>query len=213
MADFNEQLGREQLAVRVMVVLATLVMSITVIAAMMPPAGSYDIDPVHTFIQFSAKHLVVGRVDGRFDKSQGTVTVVPDLSACTVDVSIDAQSLSTHNNTRDEDVRGPDFFAAAKYPAVEYHGRGVRKSGQGWIIDGALTIRGITKTVPLSFVFNGIAPAKAGAPSRIAFHATASVKRADFGMTRELLDEIGAVSSSPDVWITIDAELIAKAKP
>jgi polyisoprenoid-binding protein YceI len=79
---------------------------------------------------FSAQHKIVGRVDGRFDKARGTVVVSSDLSKCGVDVTIDAESLSTQNSIRDEDMRGPDFFAATKYPTVEYHGRGVRQSGE-----------------------------------------------------------------------------------
>jgi polyisoprenoid-binding protein YceI len=190
-------------------------MAITAPAAVIPPVppeGTYALDPPHTFIHFSAKHKVVGIVDGRFDRATGTIAVSPDLDSCTVDVSIDAQSLSTQNSTRDEDLRGPDFFAASKYPAIEYHGRGVRKSGNGWVVEGKLKIRDVTRTVPLSFEYNGVAPAKAATPKRIAFHGTAAVKRGDFGMTRELLDEIGATSDSADVWIRIDAELLATAR-
>ena len=81
-----------------------------------PPAGTYEIDPPHTFIAFSAQHKIVGRVDGRFDKARGTVVVSSDLSKCGVDVTIGAESLSTQNSIRDEDVRGPDFFAPQSIP-------------------------------------------------------------------------------------------------
>jgi polyisoprenoid-binding protein YceI len=126
-----------------------------------------------------------------------------------LDVSIDASSLSTQNSVRDKDLRGPDFFDAANFPAIQYHGRGIRRAGDGCVVEGSLTLRGTTKPVPLSFTFKGTAPAQPGKPGCVAFRATAAVKRADFGMTRELLDEIGAVSPSPDVWIEIDAELLA----
>jgi len=142
----------------------------------------------------------------RLNRTQDVVGSIPISSTKVND-------FRNNNSVRDEDVRGPDFFAAAKYPTIEYHGRGVRKSGKGWIVDGALTIRNITKTVPLWFEFKGTAPTKAGTPRRISFHATAAVKRADFGTTGELLDEIGVVSNKPDVWINIDAELLAKAQP
>ena len=78
-------------------------------------------------------------------------------------------------------------------------------------MDGTLTIRGVAKVVPLKFVFNGTAVSPPGKPSRVAFHATAGVKRADFGMTRELLEELGASPTpGPDVEIEIDAELLSK---
>ena len=109
---------------------------------------------------------------------------------------------------RDEDLRSAHFFDAANHPIITYRGSGIRKSGDGWVIDGKLTIRGTERTVPLSFRFTGTAPAEPGVSGRVAFRATAAVKRGDFGMTRELLAEIGAVSEAPDVWITIDAELL-----
>jgi polyisoprenoid-binding protein YceI len=175
----------------------------------LPAYGAYALDPPHTFIDFAAQHLLVGRVHGRFDRMSGTITVAEDSAASRVDVVIEASSISTQNSVRDDDLRGPDFFDAAQFPVMEYHGRDIRKSGDGWVVDGALTIRGITRSVPLSFAFNGTAPARRGQPRRVAFHGTAAVKRADFGMTRELLDEIGVTSDSPDVWIEIDAELLA----
>jgi polyisoprenoid-binding protein YceI len=96
---------------------------------------------------------------------------------------------------------------------MAYRGRGIRRSGKGWVMDGSLTIRGVTKAVPLNFEFKGMAPQRLGQPTRVAFHASAAVKRADFGMTYELLDEIGSSSPRPDVWIEIDAEALAAGRP
>jgi polyisoprenoid-binding protein YceI len=177
----------------------------------LPAAGTYGIDPVHTFVSFSAQHKIVGRVDGRFDKTTGSVSIAADPATGAVDVSIEAASISTQNSMRDDDLRGPDFFDAAKFPAIEYHGRGIRKTDDGWSVDGTLTIRGVSKPVPLSLSFRGTAAPQAGKPSRVAFHATAEAKRADFGMKRELFAEIGAASNAPDGWIGIDAELLAAA--
>jgi len=177
----------------------------------LPPPGTYTLDPPHTFVYFDARHKVVGLIRGRFDKASGTVVVANDPGACAVDVSIDANSLSTQNATRDADVKGPDFFDAKNFPTITYKGKGIRKGGEQWVVDGALTIRGVTKTVPLQFRFNGIAPAQAGKPQRVGFHGTAATQRAQFKMTRELLDEIGKVSDAPDVWVEIDAEALGGA--
>ena len=165
----------------------------------LPSAGNYTIDPAHTFVYWTAQHKVVGRVRGRFDRMSGRVVVGATASACSVDVSIEAASLSTQNHVRDEDVQGPDFFDAQQFPAVTYRGAGIRRSGDSWLMDGALMIRGTTKTVPIRFMFGGVAPRTPGKPDRVAFRATASTQRAEFGMTRELLDEIGVRSKKPDV--------------
>lgn len=178
-------------------------------APRLPPPGAYILDPPHTFITFAAQHKVVGIVRGRFDRMTGTFTAAKDPAACAVEVTIETPSVSTQNTIRDEDLRSASFFDAAKFLAMTYRGTGIRRSGKGWVMDGALTIRGVTRTVPLSFEFRGLAPRQAGASERVAFHATASVKRADFEMTRELLDEIGRVTKDPDVWIEIDAEALS----
>lgn len=177
----------------------------------LPTPGAYAIDPVHTFLYFSAQHKVVGMVRGRFDKMSGTIVSAKDPAACRVDVAIETASVTTQNAVRDEDLRSDAFFHAEKFPAMEYHGHGIRKSGPGWVMDGTLTIRGISKVVPLTFEFKGVAPPQAGQPDRIAFHARAAVKRADFGMTRDVLGDIGPSSNRPDVWIEIDSEALASA--
>jgi polyisoprenoid-binding protein YceI len=181
--------------------------------ASLPPADTYKIDPDHTFAYFGAWHHVVGLVRGRFDKVNGTITVSPDPAACSLDISIDTASISTQNSQRDQDLRGPDFFDAQHFPAMTYHGRGIRHlSGDSWIMDGSLTIRGVTKVVPLTFTFNGVFPdTKPGKPVRAAFHASAAARRGDFGMTRDNLMELG-VPPAPgsDVSIEIDVEANAQ---
>ena len=189
-------------------------------AGVLPPAGTYKVDPDHSFAYFSAWHHVVGRVRGRFDKVNGTIVVGQDPAACTVDISIDTASINTQVSERDDDLRGPDFFDAKKFPAMTYRGRGIhRVSGDLWEIDGSLTIRDVTRVVPLRFTFPGLVVQYPGSPNnppgkpaRPAFHATTAVKRADFGMTRDNLMELGVPPAmGPDVEIEIDVEADAAA--
>jgi polyisoprenoid-binding protein YceI len=182
-------------------------------APALPAPGTCAVDPDHTFAYFGARHHVVGLVRGRFDKVTGTITVSQDLAACSLDITIDTSSISTQNTERDEDLRSPAYFDVNKFPTMTYHGRGIRSvSGSLWTIDGSLTLHGATKVVPLTFAFNGSFPdVKPGKAARVAFHGSAGVKRAEFGMgARDNLKELGA-SSAPDVEIEIDVE--ADAKP
>jgi polyisoprenoid-binding protein YceI len=185
--------------------------SVKATAQTLPVPGTYELDPPHTFAYFNARHLVVGLVRGRFDKTTGTITVAQDPAACSLNVAIDATSLSTQNSARDDDLRGPAFFDVKNFPTMTYVGHGCRRSsGNSWTVDGSLTIRGITKVVPLRFNFNGTAPIQPGKPARVAFHGAAATKRDDFGMTRDDLAELGAFpAAGPDVWIEIDAEALA----
>jgi polyisoprenoid-binding protein YceI len=182
-------------------------------AVALPAAGSYKVDPMHSFAYFGAWHHIVGLVRGRFDKVTGTITAAKDPADCGVDISIDAASVSTQVGERDEDLRGPDFFDVKDFPAMTYHGRGIRRAADGaWMMDGSLTIRGVTKVVPLAFQFKGLFPdTPPGKPARASFHATAAVKRGDFGMTRDNLMELGPNPKGPDVEIEIDVE--ANAAP
>lgn len=181
--------------------------------APLPAAGTYQIDPVHSFVYFSAWHHVVGVVRGRFEKATGTITASPDPSACAVDVTIATYSISTQNSARDDDLRGPDFFDVTRFPTMTYSGHGIRRLSEGvWVMDGSLTIRGITKVVPMSFAFKGLFPdTPPGKPARAAFHGTATTKRADFGMTRDNLAELG-VHPAPGADVAIEIDIEANAK-
>jgi polyisoprenoid-binding protein YceI len=167
-----------------------------------PAPGVYTLDQVHTFVLFSARHLAIGRVVGRFDRLKGAITVTDRLEDWAVGATIDATSLTTHCGKRDEDLRGPDFFNVTQFPKIRFDGHGIRSVGGHWTMDGALTIRDVTLPVALDVWFRGTAGTT---PRRAGFHASTAVRRADFGMTRDLLTEIGP-STAPDVTIEIDAE-------
>jgi polyisoprenoid-binding protein YceI len=178
------------------------------INAILPAPGTYNIDPAHTFAYFGAMHHIVGLVRGRFDKVTGTISATKEPADCAVDISIDTASIDTQVSRRDDDLRGPDFFDVKNFPAMTYHGRGIRQTADGaWVMDGSLTIRAVTKEVPLTFQFKGLFPdMPVGNPARASFHATAAVKRGDFGMTRDNLMELGPNPKGPDVKIEIDVE-------
>ena len=177
-------------------------------AEALPAPGTYKIDSAHTFAYFSAWHHLVGRVRGRFDKVAGTITVSPDPAACSVDVTIDVSTISTQISERDEDLRGDAYFDVKKFLTMTYRGRGIHRiSSDLWRMDGSLTMHGVTRVVPLTFKFNGaFSDREPNQPARVAFHGTAGLKRAAFGMgARDNSSEVGD-STVPDVDIEIDVE-------
>jgi polyisoprenoid-binding protein YceI len=177
-------------------------------ARALPGAGTYKVDPDHSFVYFSAWHHVVGVVRGRFDKVTGTITVVPDPDDCAVDITIDTATISTQITERDDDLRSADFFDVKKFPTAKYVGRGVRRAGDRWVMDGTLTIRGVAKVVPLTFTFKGLIPdTPPGKPARATFHGMAETRRGDFGMIRDNLMELGQPPApGADVQLEIDVE-------
>jgi len=174
----------------------------------LPAPGTYRLDPTHTFVEFRAQHFIVGAVRGRFEHTTGTVIVAKDPAECSVDIFIEAGSLSTQDPIRDAELKATDFLDAAEFPAITYRGKGIRRSRSGWVIDGILTIRGLARAVPLEFTFEGIAPRRPGWPPRIAFRASTAVQRAAFGIIRELGDHVGKGAGAPDVWVAIETEAL-----
>jgi polyisoprenoid-binding protein YceI len=174
----------------------------------LPAPGTYKVDPDHSFVYFSAWHHVVGVVRGRFDKVTGTITAANDPADCAVDIVIHTATISTQNTERDDDLRSPDFFDVKKFPTATYQGHGLRRSGDHWIMDGTLTIRGVSKPVPLTFTFKGFFPdTPAGKPPRASFHGMAETRRGDYGMTRDNLMELGQPPApGADVQLQIDVE-------
>jgi polyisoprenoid-binding protein YceI len=183
--------------------------------AALPAPGIYKVDPNHSFAYFGAWHHIVGLVRGRFDKVTGTITVSQNPAESSVDISIDTASISTQNTERDDDLRGPAFFDVKNHPAMTYHGKGIKHAGRGtWIMDGSLTIRGISRVVPLTFTFKGLFPdTRPGKPARASFHATAAVRRGDFDIKRDNLMELGPNPQGPDVEIEIDVEADKSVPP
>jgi polyisoprenoid-binding protein YceI len=177
-------------------------------AKALPAPGKYVVDPDHSFVYFSAWHHIVGLVRGRFDKVGGTITAAANPADCAVDITIETASINTQNSERDEDLRSPAYFNVKQFPTATYQGRGIRPSGDEWVMDGTLTIRGISKVVPLTFVFKGVFPdTPASKPGRASFHGTAGMHRGDFGMTRDNATELGVPPvPGTDVNLEIDVE-------
>jgi polyisoprenoid-binding protein YceI len=173
-----------------------------------PPAGVYKLDPVHTFVTFSVQHLIIGRVRGRFDAVEGTITVGEDPLVTAVEVSVETRSVNTMTAARDDDLRSERFLDVAKYPTMTYRSAGVTAvPGGAWLVKGDLTLRGVTRPVELLARFEGSLTDPYG-NARVAFHARGSITRTDFGLTTELLKEAGGLLVGKDIILEIDAEAI-----
>ncbi len=175
---------------------------------LIPPAGVFEIDPVHTFVNFRAQHLIVGRVQGRFESVSGAITVVDNVLDSHVEVSIDAASIATHFPMRDDHLRSAQFLDVEHFPTLTFTSTGITElpSGQ-WSIAGDLTIKGITAATELIVEFNGAVPDPFG-NLRVGFHATTTVSRRDYGLDFELESHTGSLRVARDVTIEIDAEAV-----
>src|SRR3954447_9737387 len=111
-------------------------------------AGTWNIDPVHSEVSFTVRHMMVSKVRGRFAAFSGEIVTGEAVTDSSVTASIDPASVDTGNRQRDADLRSPRFFNADEHPLWTFRSTGVRADGGGFVVDGDLTINGVTRTVP-----------------------------------------------------------------
>jgi polyisoprenoid-binding protein YceI len=175
-------------------------------------AATWEIDPAHTTIQFSVRHMMVSNVRGQFTKFSGHVDgdeATP--TAARLEATIDAASIDTANQKRDDHLRSPDFLDAAKFPTITFTSKKIEKAGEAkFKIRGDLTLHGVTREVVLEV--SDVAPPikdpmgnmRAGAEART------TINRQDFGVSFNKTVEGGGLLVGNDITITIDVEVTKK---
>ncbi|XVV06979.1 YceI family protein [Actinosynnema sp. CA-248983] len=165
-------------------------------------AGTWAIDPVHSDVSFVVRHLGISKVRGHFDTFEGQIVTADNPLESSVTAKIETASVNTKNEARDAHVRNEDFLDVEKYPELTFTSTGVRANGEGFILDGELTLRGVTKTVELGLELNGFGDGFEGA--KVAgFSASTEISRKDFGVTG------GAAGAAVGDKITILLEIEA----
>ncbi|MEO5718801.1 MAG: YceI family protein [Chthoniobacterales bacterium] len=167
---------------------------------------TYKIDPVHSSISFKVRHFF-SYVNGSFKTFDGTITVDPDHpEKSSVTATIDATSVDTRNEKRDEDLRSADFFEVAKYPTITFKSKSVKQTGadSGDII-GDLTLHGVTKEITLHAKFLGKGKGMGGKAISGWQVAPEPIKRSEYGLTWSKAVE-GTAVVGEDVTISIDIE-------
>jgi polyisoprenoid-binding protein YceI len=173
----------------------------------LPQTGTYAIDASHSHVGFKVRHLVVGKTRGRFAEVDATLTVADDPLASSVEVSVPLASVDTRDAGRDEHLRSADFFDVANHPTMTFRSTGVREGENGYLVDGELTVRGITRPLTLDVSFDGSAQDPWGG-ERLAFTARGSLDREAFGLTWNQALETGGVLVGKKVEIEIEAEFV-----
>lgn len=172
-------------------------------------AGQWKIDPVHSEVSFVVRHMMVSKVRGRFDSFGGELVTADDPLDSSVSVTIDARSIDTGQPDRDGHVRSADFFDVESYPDITFHSTVLHPEGDHFLLDGDLTIRGVTKPVTLYLEVNGFGPDAFGG-TRAGFSARTEINRQDFGVSYNgpIPGANGAVILSDKIQITIEVEAV-----
>ena len=169
---------------------------------------NWKIDPVHSEIKFKVKHLVISTVTGHFNSFDAAIKAdTEDFTNAKVTFEADVDTISTNNDGRDAHLRSADFFDAENHPKMTFVSSAFRKvSEDNFEMTGDMTIRGISKSITLNVVYNGMAKGMDG--SEIAgFEITGKLNRFDFGLHWNALTEAGGFAVSADIKIEIFAEM------
>jgi polyisoprenoid-binding protein YceI len=170
-------------------------------------SGSWQIDPVHTEISFLIRHMMISKVRGRFDRFEGTIVTAADPLQSTATASIDLTSINTSNDMRDNHIRSADFFDVENHPTMTFVSTAVRPAGDGFELDGELTLRGVTKPLTLAVEINGFGPDGRGG-TRAGFSASGKIDRTDFGVSYNGPIPGGGSVLSDSVTLNIEVEAV-----
>lgn len=171
--------------------------------------STWTIDPAHTTVEFSVKHLMISTVRGHFGAVTGTIVLdEQDPAASTATAEIDVTSIDTRQEQRDAHLRSPDFFDVESFPSIKFQSTRVEPLGGGrYNVHGTLTIRDVTREVVLETTDEG----RGGDPwggQRAAFSATTRIDRRDFGLTWNQALETGGVLVGNDIRISLEVQAV-----
>lgn len=171
---------------------------------------TYAIDPAHTSVGFSVRHLMISKVRGSFGAVSGSVELGPDgLIPVAVNAEIEIASIDTREAQRDTHLKSPDFFDAENHPKMHFVSTKIEAEGDSkFRLTGDLTIRGAKQSVTFEGEVTGTGADPYGRGQRIAYEAKTKIKRSDFGITFNIALEAGGVAVSDDVDITLDVQVV-----
>ena len=175
-----------------------------------PLPGTYALDVAHTVVGFVVRHLMVSKVRGQFNEFSGEIVVGETLADSAVRATIQVASIDTREPQRDAHLKSGDFFEQETHPTIEFASTAVRRAGDGWTVDGNLTIKGTTRQVALDLEFNGATTDPWGG-KRIGFSARTEIDRDDFGINFNAAVEGGGLVVSKRITIELEAEAVLKA--
>lgn len=176
-----------------------------------PAAGTrteWKLDPTHTLVEFSAKHLMITTVKGRITDLEGSIFVdEKNPTKSSVQATLKAASLDTRTDQRDQHLRSGDFLDVEKYPDIRFKSTRIEGDRNEFKLTGDLTIRDVTREVTLDVQFEGQTKDPWGG-ERAGFSAKGKIDRRDFGLIWNVLLEGGGLTVSNDIKINIEVEAV-----
>lgn len=177
----------------------------------MATPAKWVIDPTHSEVQFKVKHLVITTVTGQFGQFSGEATASDDFSDAQVSFEAEINSISTNNEARDGHLKSEDFFAAEQHPKLSFVSTGISKKGdEAFVLNGDMTIRGVTKPIALDVEYGGTVVDPYG-QTKAGFEVKGKINRKDFGLTWSAVTEAGGAVVSDEVRLLANVQFVKQA--
>lgn len=173
-------------------------------------AGTWNIDPVHSDIAFSIRHMMVSKVRGQFRTFEGQIVTAENPLESSATATIDLASIDTGDANRDGHVRSADFFDVDNNKTMTFRSTGITAGGDGFVVDGELTLHGVTRPISLDVEANGFGPDAWGG-TRAGFSATGEISRKDFGLEFNMPLDGGGVVLGDKVQLSLEIEAVLQA--
>jgi polyisoprenoid-binding protein YceI len=170
-------------------------------------AGTWTIDPVHSEVGFTVRHMRVSKVRGKFGTFGGDIVTAENPLESSVTAEIDLSSIDTGNVDRDNHIRSADFFNVDAHKVMTYRSTGIRVNGDEYLLDGELSLKGVTKPVSLRLELGGFGKDPYGG-TRAGFTAVGEIKRSDFGIDFNAVLETGGVVVGDKVTLLLEIEAV-----
>lgn len=168
-------------------------------------SGTWTLDPMHTYIGFTVRHMMVAKVRGRFTAFEGTIVTASDPLDSTAQVTIEATSIDTNQEFRDNHIRSADFFDAANHPTITFDLKGLREAEEGFVVTGDLTMRGVTRPITLSADLPAITSDGQGG-TKAGFSMSGEIDRYEWGVSYNGPIPGGGTVISDKVQLVLDIE-------
>jgi len=169
------------------------------------PAGTWEIDPAHSSVEFRVKHMMISTVRGRFGEVSGTIEAAPDYHDSKVRGCVKTASIDTNEPRRDEHLRSADFFDAEHHPEITFESTSVEHAGGGdYRVTGTLDLHGESRSVTFDVTVHG------AHGDRVGLEARASISRGEFGLRWQQALETGGVVVGDEVRIAVDVSAVRR---
>jgi polyisoprenoid-binding protein YceI len=177
----------------------------------LPAAGNWAFDPSHSHLEFTVRHMMVGKTRGRFATFTGSIVIAEEPAKSSVHIEADTASIDTRDEGRDTHLRSADFLDVDKYPKLTFDSTSVTGEGTSWTVVGDLTTKGVTKSVSVEILLEGVVDKDPWGNARVAFSGEAEINREDFGLTWNVALDTGGVLVGKAVKISFEVEAVKQA--